>query len=243
MSDTGDPTAEAMEHVARQPAAGALDGVVGALHRLCSAAVGALAASGAGVSVMAEDGARGVAAASDPASERIEELQFVLGEGPCMDAFASRRPVLVPDLTDGAANRWPAYTTAAHDGGVRAVFAFPLQVGAARLGVLDVFRARAGPLTGAELRQAFAFTDLAVRTLLDAQDDALGGAAADGMDEAIEHSAELFQAQGMVMVQLGVPLAEALVRIRAYTYAENRRLNDVARDIVARRLHFDPDHS
>jgi hypothetical protein len=243
VSDTGDPTAEAMEHLARQPAAGALDGVVGALRRLCSAAAGALAASGIGVSVLAEDGARGVAAASDPASERIEELQFVLGEGPCIDAFTSRRPVLVPDLTDEAANRWPAYTPAAHDEGVRAVFAFPLQVGAARLGVLDVFRARAGPLTGTELRQAFAFTDLAVRTLLDGQDDAIPGAAADGLDEAIEHNAELFQAQGMVMVQLGVPLAEALVRIRAYTYAENRCLTDVARDIVARRLHFDPDHS
>jgi len=243
VSDTDDPTAEAMEHVARQPAAGVLDGVVAALQRLCSAAAGALAASGAGVSVMAEDGARGIAAASDPASARIEELQFVLGEGPCIDAFASRRPILVPDLSDGPAHRWPAYTPAAHDEGVRAVFAFPLQVGAARLGVLDVFRARAGPLTGDQLRQAFAFTDLAVRTLLDGQDDAIPGAAADGLDEAIEHSAELFQAQGMVMVQLGLPLAEALVRIRAYTYAENRRLTDVARDIVARRLRFDPDDS
>jgi hypothetical protein len=126
---------------------------------------------------------------------------------------------------------------------VRAAFAFPLQVGAARLGVLDVFRARAGPLTGAELRQAFTFTDLAVRTLLDGQEDAIPGAAAEGLDEAIEHSAELFQAQGMVMVQLGVSLAEALVRIRAHTYAQNRRLTDVARDVVAGRLHFDPDQS
>jgi hypothetical protein len=243
VSDTGDPIGEAMDHVARQQAAQAPDGVVGALERLCEAAAGALSASGAGVSVMAEDGARGVAAASDPASERIEEIQFVLGEGPCIDAFASRRPVLVPNLTDGAAYRWPAYTPAAHDEGVRAVFAFPLQVGAARLGVLDVFRARAGPLSGSELRQALKFTDLAVRTLLDGQDRATGGAAADGLDEAIEHSAELFQAQGMVMVQLGVSLAEALVRIRAHTYAENRRLNDVARDIVARRLRFDPNDS
>ncbi|GAB3837591.1 ANTAR domain-containing protein [Dactylosporangium cerinum] len=126
---------------------------------------------------------------------------------------------------------------------MRAVFAFPLQVGAARLGVLDVFRTRAGLLSSVELRQAFAFADLAVRTLLDGQDDAIEGAAADGLDEAIGHSAELFQAQGMVMVQLGVSLAEALVRIRAYTYAENRRLNDVAGDIVSRRLRFDPDHS
>jgi len=240
VSDTGDPVGGATQDAAGPPAP---DGVVGALRQLCGATVRALSASGAGVSVLAEDGARGVAAASDPASERIEELQFVLGEGPCTDAFASRRPVLVPDLTDGAARRWPAYTPAAHDEGVRAVFAFPLQVGAARLGVLDVFRARPGPLSGEQLRQAFTFADLAVRALLDAQDDAIPGSAADGLDAAIEHSPELFQAQGMVMVQLGVSLAEALVRIRAYTYAENLRLDDVARDIVARRLRFDPDHS
>jgi hypothetical protein len=241
VSDTYEPIDGATEHVARQRAAQAPDGVVDALQRLCTAAAGALSASGAGLSVMAEDAVRSVGAASDPASELVDELQFVLGEGPCIDAFTSRRPVLVPDLTNGAAHRWPAYAPAAHDEGVRAVFAFPLQVGAARLGVLDVFRARAGPLSGAELRQAFTFTDLAVRTLLDGQDHAIGGAAADGLDEAIEHSPELFQAQGMVMVQLGVSLAEALVRIRAHTYAENRRINDVARDIVARLLRFDPD--
>ncbi|GAB1688546.1 GAF and ANTAR domain-containing protein [Krasilnikovia sp. M28-CT-15] len=243
MSDTGYPLAGARDHAAGQSAVQTPDGVVGALQQLCNAAAGVLSASGTAVSVMAEDGARGVAAASDSASELIDELQFVLGEGPCIDAFATRRPVLVPDLADGAANRWPAYTPAAHDEGVRAVFAFPLQVGAARLGVLDVFRARAGPLTGAELRQALTFSELAVRTLLDGQDVAISGAAADGLDEAIEHSPELFQAQGMVMVQLGVSLAEALVRIRAHTYAENRRLNDVARDIVARRLRFHPDQS
>jgi len=143
--------------------------------------------------------------------------------------------------TDRLTRRWPAYTPAAHDEGLCAVFAFPLQVGAARLGVFDAFRTRAGPLSGAELRQAFTFADLAVRILLDGQDHAIAGAAADGLDEAIERSAELFQAQGMVMVQLGVSLAEALVRIRAHTYAENRRITDVARDIVARRLRFAPD--
>jgi len=51
--------------------------------------------------------------------------------------------------------------------------------------------------------------------------------------------AELFQAQGMVMVQLGVTIGEALVRMRAYAYAENRRLEDIARDVVNRQLRLD----
>jgi hypothetical protein len=217
------------------------DGVAGFLQRLCAAAVPALGASGAGLSVMAEDGIRGMTAASDPAAERIEELQFVLGEGPCIEAFIARRPVLVPDLTDGAASRWPVYTPAAYDGGVRAVFAFPLQVGAGRLGVLDVFRARTGPLSADQLGQALTFAEVAVRTLLDGQAHA-GPGAADGLDEAMDSRAELFQAQGMLTVHLGVSLAEAFARMRAHAFAENRPLADVARDIVARRLRLDRDH-
>lgn len=212
--------------------------VIGQLRCVCVAAARALSASGVGLSVMADNGVHGIATASDQATERIEELQFTLGEGPCIDAFASSRPVLVPDLTDGAMRRWPVYAPAAHDAGIRAVFAFPLQVGAARLGVLDVFRGHAGALSRTELGQAFTFAEQVVATLLDGQERIAEGA--DGLDEAIDNRAELFQAQGMVMVQLGVTLTEALVRIRAYAYAEDRRLTEVAADIVARRLRFGP---
>jgi hypothetical protein len=237
------------DEAVRDPRAGAAnpargDGVVGRLQRVCRDAVLALSASGVGVSVMAENGVHGMATASDPATERIEELQFTFGEGPCVDAFATSRPVLVADLADGATGRWPVYAPAVHDAGVRAVFAFPLQVGAARLGVLDVFRTHAGPLSRQELGKAFTFADHAVTALLDGQEQATahdGQDEPDGLDEAIEPRAELFQAQGMVMVQLGVSITEALVRIRAYAYAEDRRLNEVAADIVARRLRFDQD--
>jgi hypothetical protein len=123
--------------------------------------------------------------------------------------------------------------------GVRAVFAFPLQVGAARLGVLDVFRNRVGPLSRLELGRAFAYVERAVTALLDGQEQTTPGS--DVLDEAFDNGTQLFQAQGMVMIQLGVPLAEALVRLRAYAYAEGRPLSEVAADIVARRLHFDRD--
>lgn len=214
---------------------------MGRLRGVCRAASRALSASGVGLSVMAADGAYGMATASDSATERIEELQFTFGEGPCVDAFATSRPVLVPDVSDGAMRRWPVYAPALHDAGVRAVFAFPLQVGAARLGALDVFRTRPGPLSRAELGEAFVFADRVVTVLLDGQERVTGDT--DGLDGAIENRIELFQAQGMVMVQLGVTLTEALARLRAYAYAENRQLSDVAADIVARRLRFDREPS
>jgi hypothetical protein len=175
-------------------------GVVGALRRLCSAAGRSLTASGVGVSVMAENGMRGVAAATEPAYETIEELQFTLGEGPCLEAFDTRQPVLVPELAGAAMRRWPGYAPAVHDRGMRAVFAFPLQIGAARLGVLDVFRVEAGALSIEQFRLALTFADLAVTTLLDGQRQAAPGAVAGGLDDAMGQRAELFQAQGMVAV-------------------------------------------
>jgi hypothetical protein len=212
------------------------------LRRICGAVVEASSASGSGISVMTADGTLGVCAASDPTSERVEDLQFVLGEGPCFDAFTARRPVLMADLSDTRTRRWPLYGPAVRDEGVRAVFAFPLQIGAARLGVLDIFRDRVGPLTGAELQMSFTFAEFIVETLLDMQQDGFsrGGDGTAGLD--MGRRAELFQAQGMVMVQLGVSIGEALVRMRAYAYAENRRLEDVARDVVARRLRWDEDN-
>jgi hypothetical protein len=92
---------------------------------------------------------------------------------------------------------------------------------------------------------ALTFADVTVEALLDRQRgaEAAGSVTAGGVAADVGHRAELFQAQGMVMVQLGVSLGEALSRMRAYAYAENRSLDDVARDVVARRLRFDKDHS
>jgi hypothetical protein len=216
---------------------------VGLLQRACGAAAQTLSASGAGVTMMTDHGVRGVCAASDPSSERLEELQFTLGEGPCLDAYASRRPVLVPELNAQVMSRWPVYAPTVHEHGVRALFAFPLQVGAARLGVMDVFRDRAGALSPDELRQALLLTEITVNALLDQHEQNGDNVSPDDLDEAIEGRAELFQAQGMVMVQLGVSIGEAMVRMRAYAYSENRSLSEVARDIVARRLHLDQDHT
>jgi hypothetical protein len=227
--------------IAGQPDPATGGGTAGVLRRLCGAAVQTMAASGAGVTLMTGDGVRGAGAASDPGSARLEELQFTFGEGPCIDAYASRRPVLVPELVDGAMTRWPVYAPAVHAQGLRAVFAFPLQIGAARLGVLDVFRDRAGALTSDELRQGVLLAEVTVAALLDHHEQDGADAGVDDLDGAIDSRAELFQAQGMVMVQLGTSIGEAMARMRAYAYAQDRRLGEVARDVVARRLCFDPE--
>jgi hypothetical protein len=217
-----------------------VDRVGDRLRRLCGVAVDTVPAAGAGLSVAARDSQVGLLVAADPVSERLEELQVVLGEGPCVDAATGRRPVLVADLGQEGPHRWPVYAAAVHEAGFRAIFAFPLQVGAAQLGVLDLFRTQPGHMSGAELQRAFALADEAVTILLDGQEgDASGDA--EPFDETLAAPSELFQAQGMVMVQIGGTLGEAMARIRAHAYAENRRLIDVARDVVARELLFDRD--
>jgi ANTAR domain len=234
---------QARAMVEREPK---LDGAVGTadrLGRLCRATVHALPAAGAGVSVMGADGARGVAAISDPEDLWLAELQFTLGEGPCLDAHSWGRPVLVPDLDAAAIRRWPSYAPAAVEKGVRAVFAFPMQIGAARLGVFDVYREQAGSLSRPAFSQAVAFADVALTTLLDGQHDAPRGEAALGLGEALESRAVIYQAQGMVTVQLGVDVTEAMARIRAYAYANQQPITGVARDIVSRKIRLEDDRS
>jgi hypothetical protein len=186
---------------------------------------------------------------TDPVSEQLAELQLTLGEGPCHDVLASARPVLAGDLGDAeSARRWPAFTPAACQLGAGAVFALPLIVGAIRAGVLGLYRGAPGPLSGRQFGDLLILADAATVMLLGSEHAGTengDGAALDGQapDLAL-HRAEIDQATGMLTVQLGVPVAEAFARLRAYAYSQDRRLADVAGDIVARRLRLgrDPGH-
>jgi hypothetical protein len=222
---------------------GPASGVAVWLRGMCDVATSELAASGVGVSLMTDAGVLGVAAASDRLTESLGELQFTLGEGPCMDAFATYRPVLEPDLAGVPTGRWPAYAPAAASLGVRSVFAFPLQMGAARLGVLDVYRRGPGGLTVDSLGLALAFADLTVEALLGAQDAVGRGTPAGGLDDVLDSHYVVYQAQGMTMVDLGVSLLDALARLRAHAFAEDRSLYAIAQDVVDGRLRLEPDAS
>jgi len=107
---------------------------------MCDACVAHLpGVSGVGVAVMTRLPAQGIRYASNPTSQQIERLQIVLGEGPCVDAFKAGQPVLAADLGQrGWAQRWPVFTPEALATGARALFAFPLQIGGARVGVMDL---------------------------------------------------------------------------------------------------------
>jgi GAF domain len=196
--------------------------------------------TGAGLSVMTAAGNTGTVYTSDDVSARIEELQFTLGEGPCTDAFATGDPIFVADLLDpaeGVAQRWPGFLDAAAEAGVRAVFAFPLRIGVITVGVMDLYRDEPGPLGTGQLTAALLAADAAARSLLDL-DEATPGGLVDAAGERSAYRLEVHQATGMIKVQLRSSMADALMTLRAYAFAEDRSINDIAVDVIARRLRF-----
>jgi hypothetical protein len=213
----------------------------------CAAVGPAVGVSGAWLVAAAGPGPGYLMWVSDEVSERLAELEQMLGEGPSVDASVSGGPVLASDLrAAGVAGRWPVFARSAVQAGAGAVFAFPLRIGAIRAGVLGLYRARAGVLTAFQLGDALVFADTATLLLLEAQDGVAGdggGRAGPGGVPAgvVLHRAEIDQAAGMLTEQLGTGIAEALLRLRAYAFAHERRLSEVAGDIVARRLRLTAD--
>ncbi|MFW5470301.1 GAF and ANTAR domain-containing protein [Knoellia sp. CPCC 206435] len=217
-------------------------GSLGRLERLCTTLARVLPATGVGVSLLIDDVHAGATVAvSDPDSRVLEELQFSLGEGPSIDAYATRRPVFEPDLEGQGTRRWPGYAPAAQQRGVRAVFAFPLQVGSARAGAMDIYRSEVGSLAPSALDRARTFADVAMGLLVDTQARATADAPSTDLDGAMAHRLEVYQAQGMVMVDLDVGLDEAMARLRAFSYSEGRAISDVAKDIVDGKLVLERD--
>jgi len=219
----------------------------------CAVAVRSARVSGAWAAAAGDRGPDFVICVTDPVCEQLTELQLTLGEGPCGDVLSSAAPVLAADLGDEqSTRRWPVFAAQACLLGVGAVFAFPLTIGAIRAGVMGLYRGSPGPLPAGCLGDALILADMATVLLLDGLGNGADGQGADGSaatgpvvdgqspDLAV-HRAEIDQATGMLTVQLGVPVAEAFARLRAYAYAHERRLADVASDIVGRRLRLQGD--
>jgi hypothetical protein len=211
----------------------------GGASRLCEVCADVLVMSGAGIMLMSGDTHRGSVCSSNDVSALIERLQFTLGEGPCVDAYEQNRPVFEPDLAGSTTARWLAFTPSAVAAGARAVFGFPMQVGAIRLGALNIYRDRPGDLDDDQHADALVMAGVAARAVLAMQAGAPPGGLAAELEAGSDFHYVVHQASGMVAAQLEVSVAEALIRLRAYAFAHDRPLSAVGEDVVARRLRFD----
>lgn len=206
---------------------------------ICLDCADALEVTGAGIMLMTEAGHWGVLCSSDPASSVVEELQFTLGEGPCVDVCATGAPVSEPDLTAPGFSRWPTFTAPAVNAGVRAIFAFPLRVGSIQLGALDLYNNRPGELRAEQVSEAVTLAEVVTHKVLELQADAAPNNLASELMAQEILRASVHQASGMLSARFDITVQAALLRIRAHAFATERPVNDVARDVVARRLNIE----
>jgi hypothetical protein len=207
---------------------------------LCAACVDVLDVTGAGITVMG-GGQAGPLCVSNQRMAALEDLQFTMGEGPCQDAFHSGRPVHAPRFDALVISRWPSFADMAQEAGIGAVFAYPMVTNRARIGVLTLYQDNEGELSAAQHGDGITLAEVLTETVLTMQDAAPAGVLATGLEEAVVYRAEIHQASGMVSIQLRIPIAEALLRIRAHAFATGRPVGLVAADIVGRRLRLSDD--
>jgi hypothetical protein len=211
----------------------------GSRDRLVRACVDVIEVTGAGIMLMVEDEHHGSLGGSDEAIRLVEELQFTLGEGPCVDTYRTGRPVLEPNLANPDVTRWPEFSVEAVHAGIEAIFGFPLQIGAIRLGALDLYSDRPGDLRPEQFTDALVMADVVAHAILELQAGAEPEVLASELREGTSLRMVVHQASGMLSVQLDLPIRDALSRLRAYAWAQGLPVNEVARQIVDRQLRLE----
>lgn len=205
-------------------------------HGLCLAAVAVLEVDAAAVTLRSTAQTQDLLGISGSWAAKLVDVQYSLGEGPGVEAFRVGAPVLIADLS-AEQDRWPMFGTAALATGVGAMFAFPLQVGGIRLGLMELFRRRPGGLPAGKLTDALLLAALAIDAILD------DAQAAEREGQDWPHGPGSYQdvnvATGMVAAQLRISLNDAFARLRGHAFAQNRSVLQVARDVLARTISLD----
>jgi hypothetical protein len=208
--------------------------------RLCELCVETVGVTGVAI-VVGSGEARSTICATDGVSDGLEDLQFTLSEGPAVTAGADGWSVLVPDLSDGAQERWPVFALAAAETGARALFALPMRLGAIHLGVLSMYRAEPGELSPDQLKDARSLAEAAAVLLC----VGTGAHAAEAFMWAVGDRSrfrnQVHQAVGATSVQLGVDARQAFALLCAHAFATSTPIADVAHEIMAKRLQLKTD--
>ena len=217
-----------------------------AADRLCAACVQLLDVDGASISFIDGGTMQGTFGSSSQLSRTLDELQFTYGEGPCLDAVATRRPILAPHLDGPGEDRWPALTQAMLGHGIQAIFALPVAVASTPIGALDLYRRSSGPLDDIAMTGGIWAAGLAALPLLDlmtSETDWRKAAEGKGSWDQLAslERVEVYQATGMIVAALEVSPADALARLRAHAVSSSLTASDVAYQILDRTLVLDAD--
>ncbi|TFC83366.1 ANTAR domain-containing protein [Cryobacterium cheniae] len=217
----------------------ALAALAGDESRLYEPFLGVLPVDGLSISTFGDFLPAESVSASDALSFRLDELQIDLGEGPCWDALETGSPVLEPNIRERPRRVWPAFSKAIIADDLGAVFAFPLVLGPLRIGAIDLYTSRPSHLSELNIQHTSALATVVSRLVL-ARAIRLSQSDSDGDTDARKQFSrrEVHQATGMVLAQLGISALDARLIIQGHAFAAGRSVQEIAGEIIDRRLSF-----
>jgi hypothetical protein len=218
-----------------EPPAGGVPSLVDAL---CASFVTELGVSGASISVVSFRGRQSAVSSTDPIAARAEAIQFAMGEGPHWEVLSTRAPALCPDIDAEGETRWPFFIEKARGLGIRACFAFPMLMGSALVGVVDLYSTTVRPVDQGFIVRA---SHLARRAASPSVQRAMHSAAHHASEESLRAPAlrrEIHQATGIVLSQLDVSATGAFARLQGHAFATGRPIEEIAHEVVRGALVF-----
>ena len=209
-------------------AAGNLDE---ALRRIVLATHRLFAVDGAGLMLLDPDQLLRNVAVSDKRVQHLEELQIEHGEGPGVDAFEEKTMVDSADLAEE--DRWPSFSPAAVDRGLRAVLASPIPYNQHAIGVVAVFSAKERPWSPEGELALITFTDLAALCIANTIASEERGEVAEQLQRALDARVVIEQAKGALVAREGLTERDAFERMRRQARRERRPIVEVATEVMA----------
>ena len=216
----------------------AIDQALDALALLSSASLELLGVDGVGIVAMSSDAHRSPVLLSDDRAAALDRLQFGLGDGPCLRAFSSGEVVQAATLEDD--DRWPTLSPLLVGAGISAVFAFPLAIDGNVTGTADFHRCTPGRLEPQQVADGMEIATVMASLVVNSSDGAVDGTLPIGWERFEPPRLIVHQAAGMVSVQAGVDVGEALAMMRARAWADGLTLDAVAEEVLSRQRRFEP---
>ena len=208
--------------------------VVDFLQSLSTDSVEILGAEAAGVMLADPRGGLRLIASSDERMRLLELFELQGAQGPCLDAFSSGRPVQASAADSRA--RWPVFAPEASDAGFQMMCAVPLRVRTDVIGALNLFRGSDEPFTGTEIEIAQAMAEMAAIGLIQERALRERSLLAEQLQAALNSRVIIEQAKGMLAEYLTMNVDDAFKLLRTYARDHNRKLSEVAGDIVNRKV-------
>lgn len=205
------------------------------LHTLVRRCVELLDVAAAGLTLADERGGRQVLASSTEQARLLELFQLGIDEGPCVECFANRAPVLVADIAAESA-RWPRFAAEAARQGFASVHALPMRLRKQAIGALNLFGAQPGALGSGDVDLAQGLADTATIGILQERAIRHGEMMSEQLQTALNSRVTIEQAKGVLAVTGRLSMDEAFAALRDYARNHNLLLGEVARGLTERTL-------